>query len=204
MLERHCVAFLPPAIAMRVGEEREGNRGIAGDFVYRLRRARHFFSSAQSGGFDFWLVKAAVGDGDDAIFAENVGRRADAGRPKGDGGVVEVARVIESRIADEIGVVAISLRAGRGESQGCGERRILQRAQRCRVYIGYDRSIGRQFAENVRWRRSSRRAGYGRDDGRERTIVPEVERCAANKQQDQQNANDNPGAGCGRHGHLNL
>ncbi len=95
------------------------------------------------------LVEAAVGDGDDAIFAKNVCRGADAGRPKGHGGVVEVARVIEARIADEISVVTIGLGARRSETQRSSERGILQRAQRCRVYISYDWSVGRKFAENV-------------------------------------------------------
>ena len=127
-------------------EERERNGRIAGDFVDCLRAASHFFSGAQRVRFDFLLIEAAVGDGDDAIFAENVLGRADTRGPEGDGGVVEVAGVVKAGIADEIGVVAIGLRARRGQAQRGGERRILQRAQACRVYIGNDGRIGRQFA----------------------------------------------------------
>ena len=98
------------------------------------------------------MIESPVGDGHDLAFAEPTIRRQRLVGQMAIGDLIEIARVIESRVADELLVVAVFLRVRAGKSQHGGERRALQLSQRCDIYISNDGRARRELAQDVRGR----------------------------------------------------
>jgi hypothetical protein len=136
-------------------EKLEKDGGVAGDFVNRRICGRQNPAGAQRVGFDFLLIESSIRDGEYAVLADAVSRfDCEAMRPEGYRRLVQVARVIESGLADEFLIFLIGCGAGRGEAEQSRERRILQRAQHCYIDVAHSRRVRREFAQQI-WRSDS-------------------------------------------------
>jgi hypothetical protein len=113
-------------------------------------------SVAQGVGFDLVTVEASVGDGHGLVFAKPSIRRRQSRGPDGNRDLVEVARIVEARVAHEVLVVAIFFRISAGKAQHGCERRRLQLSQRCHIYISNHRRARWKLAHDVRLGASAR------------------------------------------------